>query len=329
MKKIIQGFLLFLIIASGCTKTNFETDTPMNAEGSEIINRSCASADLLAAQLAADPSLRARREALEAFTKNLISNGTVNNLRPATITIPVVVNVVYKTAAENISTAQIQSQIDVLNEDFNKQNRDVNGVPPIYKPVVGDVGIHFVLSSIVRRQTNKKSFASDAVKSSGQGGIDATDPEHKLNIWVCNLGKNLLGYAYYPGTVPPPIDGAVILYSAFGSRAKYPGGTYINNYDLGRTATHELGHWMNLIHIWGDDGTSCAGSDLVDDTPNQADENYGCPAFPAISCNNSGDMSMNYMDYTYDRCMFMFSKGQQARSLAVFADGGPRASYIQ
>jgi hypothetical protein len=86
---------------------------------------------------------------------------------------------------------------------------------------------------------------------------------------------------------------------------------------------------MNLIHIWGDDGGSCAGSDLVDDTPNQADENYGCPIFPAISCNNEGDMSMNYMDYTYDRCMYMFSKGQEARSLAVFAPGGPRASYIQ
>ncbi|HEX2684776.1 MAG TPA: M43 family zinc metalloprotease, partial [Ferruginibacter sp.] len=106
-------------------------------------------------------------------------------------------------------------------------------------------------------------------------------------------------------------------------------GTYISNYDLGRTATHEVGHWMNLIHIWGDDGGSCSGTDMVDDTPNQASENYQCPAFPHVSCSNTGDMSMNYMDYTYDRCMYMFSKGQQERSLAVFAPGGPRAPYIQ
>jgi hypothetical protein len=330
MKKIINGGLLFLLIAGGCTKTNLsETTSPGDAALSQITDRTCISNDLLVAQLAADPTLRSRREALESFTRDVIANGTVNNLKATTITIPVVVNVVYNTTAENISTEQIQSQIDVLNEDFNKQNRDVRGVPSIYKAVIGDVGIHFVLSSVERRQTNKKTWISDAVKYTQLGGIDATDPEHKLNIWACNLGKNLLGYAYYPGTVPAPIDGVVILYSAFGSREKYPGGTYINNYDLGRTATHEVGHWMNLIHIWGDDGGSCAGSDLVDDTPNQADENYRCPEFPSISCNNSGDMSMNYMDYTYDRCMYMFSKGQEARSLAVFAPGAPRASYIQ
>jgi hypothetical protein len=118
----------------------------------------------------------------------------------------------------------------------------------------------------------------------------------------------------------------VILYSAFGSRSKCPSGTYISSYDLGRSATHEVGHWMNLRHIWGDDGGSCSGSDLVDDTPNQASENYGCPSFPHVSCSNSGDMSMNYMDYTDDACMYMFSKGQQTRALAVFAAGGPRAA---
>jgi hypothetical protein len=331
MKKIIPASLLLLALALGCTKTNLnETTTVEDAPVSQIADRSCASAEILAAQLAADPTLRSRREQLENFTRNVIANGTVDNLAPTGITIPVVVNVVYNTAAENISNAQIQSQIDVLNEDFNRANRDVRGVPSIYKSVIGDMGIHFVLSSVVRSQSNRKQWSAfDAMKSASGGGIDATDPEHKLNIWVCNLGRNLLGYAYYPLSVPPALDGVVILYSAFGSRDKYPAGTYVNNYDLGRTATHEVGHWLNLIHIWGDDGGSCAGSDLVDDTPNQADENYRCPVFPTISCNNTGDMSMNYMDYTYDRCMYMFSKGQQSRSLAVLAPGGPRASYIQ
>ncbi len=331
MKPIIPGLLMLLIFSAGCTKTTVsEMTTPDNEALSQITDRTCASADKLAVQMAADPELRARRERLETFTRKVIADGTVNNIAATSITIPVVVNVIYNTEAENISDEQIQSQIDVLNEDFNKANRDVRAVPSIYKTLAGDMGIHFVLNSVERRQSNRKTWAPvDGMKSAAGGGVDATDPEHKLNMWVCNLGQNLLGYAYYPGTVPPSIDGVVVLYSAFGSRDKYPAGTYINNYDLGRTATHEVGHWINLIHIWGDDGGSCAGSDLVADTPNQADENYRCPEFPAISCNNQGDMSMNYMDYSYDRCMYMFSKGQRTRSLAVFAPGGPRIGYLQ
>lgn len=330
MKQIISTMLLCSLFAISCSKVN----EPGNAAAPAtedlkqgIANRTCASADMLAAQLAADPSLKARREILENFTSNAIKNGSSN--AQGAITIPVVVNVLYNTAAENISDEQIQSQIDVLNEDFNKRNRDVGSVPDIYRTLVGDANINFVLSEVVRKHSNKRSWAPNDGMKKPNGGIAPTDPEHKLNMWSCNLGQNLLGYAYYPGTVPADIDGVVILYSAFGSREKYPAGTYINNYDLGRTATHEVGHWMNLVHIWGDDGGSCAGSDLVDDTPNQAGENYQCPVFPKISCNNSGDMSMNYMDYTYDRCMYMFSKGQVARGLAVFAPGGPRAPYIQ
>ncbi|MEO7264627.1 MAG: zinc metalloprotease [Ferruginibacter sp.] len=331
MKKIFPTVLLLWLINTGCTKTNdTEKVNTENVTASLVINRTCASADILSAQLAADPGLRARREALETFTRSNIANNLQRNAAVTSITIPVVVNVVYYTAAENISLQQIQSQIDVLNEDFNKKNKDVTGVPSVFKPVVADVGINFVLSEVVRRQSNRKAWPPvDGMKHYAGGGIDATDPEHKLNMWSCNLGQNLLGYAYYPGTVSPTIDGVVILYSAFGSREKFPGGTYINNYDLGRTATHEVGHWVNLIHIWGDDGGSCSGSDMVDDTPNQASENYRCPVFPSVSCNNNGDMSMNYMDYTYDRCMFMFSKGQADRSLAVFAPGGPRVGYIQ
>ena len=329
MKKIISASFILCLIMTSCTKTSI-TETTLPEEAAQLLTkRSCASADIYAAQLAADPTLKARRDALESFTQNVIANGTVNNVGGTSITIPVVVNVLYNTPAENISLGQIQSQIDVLNEDFNKRNRDVSEVPSIYRTVVGNVGINFVLSSVVRKETTKKSWpANNNMKSAQNGGIDATDPEHKLNIWVCNLAK-YLGFAYYPGTISAPLDGAVLLYSAFGSRAKYPAGTYINDYDLGRTATHEVGHWLNLIHIWGDDGSSCLGSDEVGDTPNQASLNFGCPVFPHISCDNQGDMSMNYMDYTDDACMFMFTKGQGDRSLAVLAPGGPRAGYVQ
>jgi hypothetical protein len=268
-------------------------------------------------------------DAIESFTKQIISTGELNRLVNGTIEIPVVVNVLYRIAAENISDAQIQSQIDVLNTDYNAANADLRKVPSIFKPVIGKVSVKFLLANIIRKATNASSWGTDdAMKKSNKGGIDPTDPSHNLNLWVCNLGQNLLGYAQFPGG-NSATDGVVILYSAFGSRAIYHQGTYIQTYDLGRTASHEVGHWMNLYHIWGDDGGRCTGSDKVDDTPNQGDLNFGCPTFPHVSCSNNGDMSMNYMDYTDDACMFMFSKGQVDRMLAVFAPKGPRAAIGQ
>ncbi|UOQ72752.1 zinc-dependent metalloprotease [Hymenobacter cellulosilyticus] len=97
---------------------------------------------------------------------------------------------------------------------------------------------------------------------------------------------------------------------------------------MGRTGTHEVGHWLNLNHIWGDDGTSCSGTDNVADTPNQADENYGTPAYPQASCSNTSDMFMNYMDYVDDAAMYMFSTGQASRMNALFASGGARAGLL-
>jgi hypothetical protein len=326
VKKITLLTLVLFTFFIGCKK-NSSTELETTDDLQEINQRSCAANDVLEEQLAADPSLRLRMEQIESFTKKVISTGNFRRTASGQIAIPVVVNVLYKTAAENISDAQIQSQITVLNEDFNKANSDVTNTPYLFTSVIGDVGVTFVLSSIVRKQTNKKSWGTnDAMKKSSQGGIDPTDPAHNLNMWSCNLGR-YLGYAQFPGG-NPATDGVVILYSAFGSRTIYPDGTYISKYDLGRTASHEVGHWMNLRHIWGDDGGSCSGPDYVDDTPNQGAENYGCPGFPHVSCSNSGDMSMNYMDYTDDKCMYMFTQGQAARMLAVFAAGGPRAAMV-
>jgi hypothetical protein len=154
-------------------------------------------------------------------------------------------------------------------------------------------------------------------------GKSAWPSDSYLNLWTCSISGGLLGYAQFPGGAPAT-DGVVILNSAFGSN-----GTAAAPYNLGRTAVHEVGHWLNLLHIWGDDGAGCARSDNVDDTPNQAGSNGSdvrISNFPHITCNNepNGDMFMNYMDYVDDDTMFMFTAGQLKRMNATLA--GPRAS---
>jgi hypothetical protein len=327
MKKVAISIIAITMLFIACKK-NTSSELQVTDKSQEIPQRSCAANEVLLRQLAEDPTLKNRMDEIEAFTRRSMASGEGNQLVNGVIEIPVVVNVLYRTAEENISDAQIQSQIDVMNADFNAANKDIRKVPSLFTASIGNTGLKFVLLNINRRATDVISWGTnDAMKFTHRGGIDATDPTHNLNMWVCNLGR-YLGYSYYPG-IRDAIDGVVILYSAFGSRAIYRNGTYLNKYDLGRTASHEVGHWMNLHHIWGDDGGSCSGSDLVDDTPNQGAENYGCPTFPHVSCSNNGDMSMNYMDYTDDMCMYMFSNGQAQRMLAVFAPGGPRSQIGQ
>jgi hypothetical protein len=232
------------------------------------------------------------------------------------------VHVLYKTAQENISDAQIASQIAVLNEDFNLQNKDASNTPSDFSALKANVGIHFTLDSVVRKATNKKSWApNDGMKKSSQGGSDAIDPDQYLNIWVCNLGQNLLGYATFPTSAGAWNDGVVVLYSAFGRE-----GRLIAKYNKGRTATHEVGHWMNLRHIWGD---ATCGNDFVGDTPLHNTANYNCPTYPHMStCGpNIVEMTMNYMDYTDDACMYMFTNDQKDRMLSIFASA--RSSFIQ
>lgn len=325
MRKLALASCLLALFFIGCKKSDAPEDSSDNA--SAITKRTCGSYEVLQEQLKADPGLQARMDQIEAFTKKFIASERYRQTT-STINIPVIVHVVYNKPSQRINAQQIQSQIDVLNEDYNDQNADRTNLPrnSFQSVESGGFNVHFTLAQTRYTQSKTKSFSTnDAVKYTKRGGDDVIDPSHNLNIWVCNLGQNLLGYAQFPGGAPAT-DGVVILYSAFGSRAKYAAGTYIATYDLGRTATHEIGHWMNLRHIWGDDGGSCSGTDYVDDTPNQASENYGCPAWPHVSCSNNGDMSMNYMDYTDDACMYIFSQGQTARSLAVFASGGPRAA---
>ncbi|TGE17777.1 M43 family zinc metalloprotease [Hymenobacter elongatus] len=287
--------------------------------------RECATMEALAAQMAADPSLAKRMADVERHTARVLANPTANRVN-AIVTIPVVVHVVYNTAAQNVSQAQIDAQIQVLNDDFAKTNSDASLIPSAFTGVAAGTSVRFVLAKrtptgaastgVIRKSTKIRSFSSnDFVKYTSKGGSDAWPASQYLNLWLCNLGQGLLGYAQFPGGAAAT-DGVVCLYSSV------PGGT-ASNYNKGRTATHEVGHWLNLRHIWGD--ASC-GNDLVSDTPTQQTSNGGCPTFPKVTCGNQGDMSMNYMDYTYDACMYMFTGGQSARMDALFTSGGTRAS---
>jgi hypothetical protein len=249
------------------------------------------------------------------------------------VQIPVVFHVVAGNDEQDVSGEQIESQLEALNRDFRKANDDISKVPEVWQERAADAMIEFHLatedpggsscSGILRVQTDVETFSSDdGVKSADRGGSDPWPSDRYLNFWVCALSEGLLGYAQFPGG-PPETDGVVITHTGFGST-----GTAQAPFDLGRTSTHEVGHWLNLFHIWGDDGTGCSGDDFVADTPNQGGPNSGAPNFPKLSCANGpeGDMFMNYMDYVDDRAMVMFTAGQVARMDASLE--GARRSFM-
>lgn len=314
MKKLIlSATVCFMFFSCQNEQTELTTDAT-NA----ITQRTCASQDVLEAQMKADPTLAIRMNQIEAFTQNaLLTKRLVNGK----VEIPVVVNVLYRTTAENISATQIQSQIDVLNKDFNALNSDYNSVPALFSGLKAYVGITFVLDQVIRKSTTKTSWGTtDAMKKTSKGGLAPTSPTTKLNLWVCTIGGGILGYAQFPGGASAT-DGVAIDSKYFGLS-----GSANAPYNLGRTATHEVGHWMNLRHIWGD--ANC-GSDLVTDTPTHNTANYGVPTYPHYStCTGTPvEMTMNYMDYTDDNAMYMFSTGQKSRMSAIFVSGGARAAF--
>ncbi len=264
-------------------------------------------------------------------SQNLFARDTFSN---ELITIPVVFHILYNNSSQNISNAQLQSQLKVLNEDYRRWNSDSSNTPHAFKPMAADCNIMFCLAQInpsgmpttgiIRKYTNRASFAvDDAVKYSAAGGDDAWDSKKYLNIWVCNLSGGVLGYSTTPG-MQADKDGVVIQYDAFGTV-----GNVRAQFNKGRTATHEVGHWLGLLHIWGDQ--KC-GTDYVADTPSQSDYNSNCPSFPHVSdCspNSNGDMFMNFMDYTNDACMNMFTYGQKNRMRSLFATNGIRNTFLK
>lgn len=271
---------------------------------------------------------------INTWINNQQNNPTVQG---GTITIPVVVHVVYYNSTQNISNNQIYSQIQVLNEDFSRTNPDASNTPAAFQGVAANCDIQYCLATvdpngnattgIERRQisSNVSFSTNDNVKHYSTNGLDAWDVTQYLNLWVCNLGGGLLGYGEFPTGTASNTFGLVMGYSCFGSNyTSY--GTFSSlgaPYDGGRTSTHEIGHCFNLIHIWADDA-GCSWSDNCNDTPNQKGENYGCPSYPQTTqsggrCSTSdpSSMFMNYMDYTDDGCMNLFTQNQKTRMLAV------------
>ncbi len=295
----------------------------------------CSMHDHEAKHLQEHPEAVEKKRKIEEFTAKFVSEYGKTAKARAVVTIPVVIHVLYKTAAQNISDAQIASQMKVLNDDFRKLNTDVSKVPTPFKPLASDIEINFVLAKqtptgaattgIVRKATTKTSFIDNLDPySDALGGSNIWDASRYMNIYVCNMAQPL-GFAADP-SFPDSEDAIVVHYTAFGTT-----GVVEAPYNLGRTATHEVGHWLNLAHIWGPgdpDVANCNDSDSVGDTPNQAKSHGGKPTFPQLSCSNgsNGDMFMNYMDYVDDAAMFMFTAGQKARMQALFAPGGARAT---
>jgi hypothetical protein len=295
----------------------------------------CATMKHFAKRIANDPSALTRMEQSELTTQQWIATHPKTNSKTGLnkvkqiITIPVVVHVLYHNSIENISDAQIESQIDVLNEDFRLLNSD--SLPPSHPFwfYTADTGIEFCLASsdpngietngITRTYTDSTTFVGIGnEKFTSTGGKDNWNPTKYLNIWVCNLdgSDGTLGYAAFPTDLStnPDEDGVVIRYEAFGTIGTAGISGFSGN-NLGRTATHEVGHWLNLRHIWGD---SFCGNDFVNDTEPAEEDNAFCPTFPH-NANNScgtgsnGEMYMNYMDYVDDDCMNMFTFGQSNR----------------
>jgi len=322
MNKTLIAFSGCVLFAFGCTKENISEDNFDATAEVTVTSGRCASQEMLALQLQQDPGLAARMESIEQATQRFIKNPDNSFLSGGNVVIPVVVNVLYRTAAENVATAQIQSQIDVLNADFATTNSDYNSTPSFFQSVrSGDTKVRFVLDQVIRKSTKKSSWRTDnSMKLNSKGGISPTSPSNKLNLWVCNMSGGILGYAQFPGG-SLSTDGVVVDDNAFGKT-----GTAAAPYGLGRTATHEVGHWLNLRHIWGD---ATCGNDFVGDTPLHQTSNGGCPTFPRYgSCSATVPMmTMNYMDYTFDACMFMFSLGQSTRMNATFASGGGRTGF--
>ncbi len=287
--------------------------------------------------LKADPSLQEKTIAIENFIQQQQQQrqndnttfGTKPGSSQSIIKIPVVVHVLYHEAGENISDQQIFAQIKALNECFRRLQADSAKTPQAFKSLAADCEIEFQLAisdpkgrattGIIRKYTPVSKWkADDLVKSSAQMGDDAWDAKSYLNIWVCNM-RGVAGFSSLPGG-PADKDGIVLDYTVTGITAK-PG------YELGKTGVHETGHWLGLKHIWGD--ADC-GDDLVGDTPPQSSYSVGCPTGIRSSCSNgaSGNMYMNYMDFTNDACTNLFTEGQKTRMRSLFAIGGLRNSIL-
>ena len=305
---------------------------------SSLLGQKCQTSEKRAARIAQNPEIAVAMNQINQQTEDWITAQQVSVQMRAVETVPVVVHVVWLDNSENISEAQIMSQIDVLNEDFRKLNSNASTTPAAFAAVAADVEIEFCLAKfdpngnptngITRTQTTIDEIGeTEFFYSTTGGGHDPWDNTKYINIWICNQEEGSLGFATPPGTADPPeSDGVVIPSVYFGTI-----GTAANSAPnhLGRTATHEMGHYFNLEHIWGPGDGGCNEDDFVSDTPNQDFESEGCSTFPFTdNCTSGGNgiNFQNFLDYSDDDCMTMFTEGQKMRMLAAL--NGPRASLL-
>ena len=341
MKKIFLSMIAVATIMVSCSDDQTANTTDdlqeavdmsdfyLHTDNSEKAAGGCFTMQKLNDQLDKDPQLAEKMYNIEKkFRQNTLAKKKPTNpggggggTPPPTdnlgvVTIPVYVHVVYSNSNQNISSTQINSQISVLNDDFRRSNNDANQTPSLFSGVAADTEIQFSLAGTFRHSNSRTSWGTnDQVKST----YPPITPSTHLNIWVCNIGGGILGYAQFPGG-NSSTDGVVVGPQYFGTT-----GYVASPFDKGRTTTHEVGHYLNLRHIWGDG--RCNRDDFVSDTPTSDAPNYGCPSFPTTNC-RSTDMTMNYMDYTNDACMNMFSVGQKTRMRGVLISGGVRENLV-
>lgn len=310
------GFALLLLI--------------LTTAGQLAAQKKCSGQNYQILRLKEDASLAQLMSHTESFIARQLSGAMASRGEAVVIKIPVVVHNLYHYPSEKISLEQVQSQLNALNTCFRRRNADTVKTPAYFRGLAADCQIEFYLAisdsrkrsttGLIRKYTPIKEWeADDKMKFNAEMGDNAWDPNSYLNIWVCNLNR-VAGYASIPGDEAGK-DGVVIDLEAFGTLNAQPG------YEMGKTTVHEVGHWLGLKHIWGDD---YCGDDGVTDTPKQAGYNIDCPNTINITCGNGpyGDMYMNYMDLTNDACMNLFTEGQKARMLALFASGGARYKLL-
>ena len=277
-------------------------------------------------------------EQLESHTKKFMENNEYEDIEE--IEIPMIFHVVYNNGDNyqyedysfKLNQQLIQTYVvDQLNEDYNLENEDRFETPEVWQDLMADFKIKFVINKVIYINSHLELDGDDdskldTVKFDKNGGSDVINPELNLNVWIVNIlpmstGNYLMGYAYYASYFKqqPELDGYVLnLYALLLSMSGYGD----------RTSPHEIGHWMNLRHIWGDGG--CDVDDGIVDTPNSDTSHIECGSenctYPETSSCGSADMFMNFMSYGNEQ--YMFTKGQMLRARAVFAEGGPRHSMV-
>lgn len=349
-----------------------------NNTWAQTVSKRCGN-EIIQTEIDNDPVLKAK---FDQYYDGVVSRSDAYNQKMANTAnkttadayyIPLVFHVILTQAeidqlgGTQVIYQRIQSQVNVLNEDYNNGNADVANVPTAFQSVLGKADINFGLAHTdpngsgttgVEIKVAADGFGGFAVgdvaaKRNNAGGLNPWDYTKYLNIWVVNLTSGqangtVLGYGYspsYASAVGSVTDaGVVIMYSTLGSRLNSPSWYFWGDQqfskstvDRGRTLTHELGHYFNLFHTWGNTAVgagNCNDDDGIDDTPRQEDATYStCPSGVVPNCTNDphvgGEMYMNFMDYSGDRCTNMFTVLQVARMRAELAPGGDSYGLTQ